>query len=727
LPHQLPLCSLEYEFLCADCDNGVPATKGASFCVGSWGEINYDLCKATEHETHGEVNRCECLEGFEGPLCHMRPVEGTASLHLDHATGSCSTCYEDNPWTTWDINQGPEGTTQPCASMGKLFFENGSETFSREFGLHLNSTHFSVFVSNNDDNNLCVAGDGTQELYSVRRDNTDERIYVDLAVYLDNNINSQALVVKPEQVNCPSKIEVDHDVCRSELREVYSTPDMKSMLQQVWLLLHLKITPNEGGGGDVESPWVAVETEPTNDQTLVVASESLVVSSLTTEEEDTSVSSSSTTTTEDENATSFVLSNETESTQPNATTTQTQEETNLFDDMPSVTENVTVDETVDSPPPLNTDATPPNQTQAKEDEDSTLDNNWNTEVEESNIDTLHSSTGSAASEEYVFAVVPKATENPFFFDVRDGCEARAAALSRQSVRGSVSVKCLYIGSADVDKEEQARVIRELVSNKSVDGISISVIEEGIANEVIADVVAANIPCITFDSDAPQSKRAAYVGTDNIALGEELAMLLLTRFQRSGKYAIVSDSNPNLSLREGGIRTVLNQRGWDEVQGSPLIVGQAAMEAAGSGPIASMHNLMTKQPDIDAMIITLGLPMVTGEPGDWESFVQQYPDLLILSADSMPKQIDLLNRGFVNGLVGQQPYDMGSKSIDTLLAITKEKEVEDFIATNLVVMGSVGPLNPYTQLEMSSATTIGFGSLLLFMLMAVSTLLLFEFM
>ena len=152
LTHQLPLHYSEYEFLCADCDNGIPATKGASFCVGSWGEINYDLCKATEHETHGEVNRCECLEGFTGPLCHMRPVEGTASLHLDHATGSCSTCYEDNPWTTWDINQGPEGTSSPCASMGKLFFENGSETFSREFGLHLNSTHFSVFVSNNGDN-----------------------------------------------------------------------------------------------------------------------------------------------------------------------------------------------------------------------------------------------------------------------------------------------------------------------------------------------------------------------------------------------------------------------------------------------------------------------------------------------------------------------------------------------------------------------------------------------
>ena len=86
---------------------------------------------------------------------------------------------------------------------------------------------------------------------------------------------------------------------------------------------------------------------------------------------------------------------------------------------------------------------------------------------------------------------------------------------------------------------------------------------------------------------------------------------------------------------------------------------------------------------------------------WESFVQQYPDLFIICADTMPFQLDLLNRGYVNGLVGQSPYDMGVKSIDTLLALSKDKEVEELIATSMVVMGRVNQDNPY-RLDMQSS-------------------------
>ena len=86
---------------------------------------------------------------------------------------------------------------------------------------------------------------------------------------------------------------------------------------------------------------------------------------------------------------------------------------------------------------------------------------------------------------------------------------------------------------------------------------------------------------------------------------------------------------------------------------------------------------------------------------WESFVQQYPDLFIICADTMPFQLDLLNRGYVNGLVGQSPYDMGIQSIDTLLALSKDKEVKDFIATSMVFMARVNQDNPY-RLDMQSS-------------------------
>ena len=61
--------------------------------------------------------------------------------------------------------------------------------------------------------------------------------------------------------------------------------------------------------------------------------------------------------------------------------------------------------------------------------------------------------------------------------MKDGCEARAKALSRQSVRGGVSVKCMFVGPVTADVEEQKRIALDLIKNGSVDGISISVIDE----------------------------------------------------------------------------------------------------------------------------------------------------------------------------------------------------------------------------------------------------------
>ena len=82
------------------------------------------------------------------------------------------------------------------------------------------------------------------------------------------------------------------------------------------------------------------------------------------------------------------------------------------------------------------------------------------------------------------------------------------------------MKCMFVGPVTADVEEQKRIALDLIKNGSVDGISISVIDEAVATEVIDEAVAAGIPIITFDSDAPQSKREAYVGTDNLAFGEE---------------------------------------------------------------------------------------------------------------------------------------------------------------------------------------------------------------
>ncbi|MNY73108.1 hypothetical protein D3C86_2118080 [compost metagenome] len=50
------------------------------------------------------------------------------------------------------------------------------------------------------------------------------------------------------------------------------------------------------------------------------------------------------------------------------------------------------------------------------------------------------------------------------------------------------------------------------------------------------------------------------------------------------------------------------------------------------------------------------------------------------ADTLPQQLQLLKEGYAHGLVGQRPYEMGQKAMDTLLAIKNGETVEEIIYT-----------------------------------------------
>ena len=148
-----------------------------------------------------------------------------------------------------------------------------------------------------------------------------------------------------------------------------------------------------------------------------------------------------------------------------------------------------------------------------------------------------SSTQQQETPTYTFALVSKVLSNPWFNLAEAGCKERAIE------RG---VECIYTGPTELDANEQADVVRGLIA-MGVDGIAMSVIEEDVAAEVIAESIAAGIPFVTFDSDAPNSERLAYIGTDNFAFGQELGKLLVQLFPLGGVYGMISTHAPNVNL------------------------------------------------------------------------------------------------------------------------------------------------------------------------------------
>lgn len=283
----------------------------------------------------------------------------------------------------------------------------------------------------------------------------------------------------------------------------------------------------------------------------------------------------------------------------------------------------------------------------------------------------------AVAETYKFVIVPKAMNNPFFDFARDGCQKRAKELG--------NVECIYKGPVEQEPATQAQIIQDFITQK-VDGLAISVADVAAMTKSIEAATAAGIPVITFDSDAPGSKRIAYIGTNNKEFGLTLGEQLLKLRPGGGKYAMVSGGPgaENLAERVNGVREALKGSKWTEVPGSPTFCNDDPALA-----VQQMTDLRTATPDLAAIVPVGGWPMFA--PEGFKAFASKSKKdidagrFALVVADTLKMQLELLNEGYANALVGQRPFEMGEKSMDALLAIKKGQKVPEIIYTGLDVV------------------------------------------
>ncbi|TQF41304.1 sugar ABC transporter substrate-binding protein [Bradyrhizobium sp. UNPF46] len=275
---------------------------------------------------------------------------------------------------------------------------------------------------------------------------------------------------------------------------------------------------------------------------------------------------------------------------------------------------------------------------------------------------------------YRFVIVPKAMNNPFFDFARDGCLKRAKELG--------NIECIYKGPVEHEPATQAQIIQDFVTQK-VDGLAISVADVAAMTKSIEAATVAGIPVITFDADAPGSKRIAYIGTNNKEFGVALGKQLLKMRPDGGKYAMVSGGPgaKNLAERVDGVREALKGSKWAEVAGSPTFCNDDPALA-----VQQMTDMRTATPDLAAIVPIGGWPMFA--PEGFKAFASRNKKdidsgkFTLVVADTLKMQLELLRDGYANALVGQRPFEMGEKAMDTLLAIKKGEKVPEIVYTGL---------------------------------------------
>jgi ribose transport system substrate-binding protein len=260
------------------------------------------------------------------------------------------------------------------------------------------------------------------------------------------------------------------------------------------------------------------------------------------------------------------------------------------------------------------------------------------------------SGGTPAAQTLRFAVIPKALDIPVFNYARIGAERAATEL------GNVQIEWRAPESADQLRQKE---ILESFITQRVDGIAISALNGDFLTETINRAIDAGIPVVTWDSDAPKSKRVAFYGVDDLASGRIMGEQAIKLLGGEGKVAVITSVGAtNLQRRLEGLREALKAAPGIEIVETYDIkedaVRCAEIIATGS----------RRYPDLGAWLSVGGWPVFTRNAlaGVDSSKTK------VISFDTVASAIDLLRAGKVQVLLGQKYFGWGSEPVKILHGI-----------------------------------------------------------
>src|SRR5438874_119060 len=162
----------------------------------------------------------------------------------------------------------------------------------------------------------------------------------------------------------------------------------------------------------------------------------------------------------------------------------------------------------------------------------------------------------------------------------------AAGLNRAATE--MHVKAEFVGPDTYDPKAQHEQFQDVLKQKPT-GILVSASASNLLNSDIDAALTQGVPVITIDSDAPDSKRLFFIGTDNYKVGVMGARKLASGLSGKGNVVVFTvPEQPNLKDRLRGYNDVfaeypqLKITQVIDMRGDPRIVFDRTMEMLEKG-------------------------------------------------------------------------------------------------------------------------------------------------
>jgi ribose transport system substrate-binding protein len=237
-------------------------------------------------------------------------------------------------------------------------------------------------------------------------------------------------------------------------------------------------------------------------------------------------------------------------------------------------------------------------------------------------------------------------------------QAAAAGLNRAA--SLFNVQAILSGPDTYDRQAQLAELRRVIALKPA-GIMVSAADSDLLKDDIDRGIAAGIPIITVDSDAPASKRLLFIGTNNYQAGITGGRVLAKQLHGKGKVVVLTiPGQSNLAERLRGYRDALAESPQIEIaqvvdiHGDPAAAFDQTMQIVKSGKL-----------NVDAFVC---LEATAGKEVGEVLSRNKIQGKIVIAMDTDEGTLDWIDKEVIVATLGQKPFTMayyGLKVLDDL--------------------------------------------------------------
>jgi ribose transport system substrate-binding protein len=283
---------------------------------------------------------------------------------------------------------------------------------------------------------------------------------------------------------------------------------------------------------------------------------------------------------------------------------------------------------------------------------------------------------------YRIAVIPKGTTHVFWKSIHAG----AVKAEQELKEAGLDVEVIWKGPLkEDDRESQIRVVEDFVT-RGVSGIVLAPLDDAALRMPVKNAVDYGIPVVIIDSGLKSEDYTSFVATDNYVGGRKGGERLAEILGGKGKVIMLryQEGSASTMNREQGFLDVLKEK-YPEIE--VVSANQYGGATTESAYIAS-ENLLAplRTPDgglsVDGIFCpneSTAFAMLRAlEDGGLAGKVKY------VGFDSSDRLVMALRKGYINGLVLQDPINMGYLGVKTIVAHLQGEKVEKRIDTGSAV-------------------------------------------